>query len=521
LYGTLDMHIDFTYIAPNGHPWTIGNSDAGINVADCTPDGTSNQTLEGLDNDIANWPGVSNPKAGCLDMSTVMADPRNESSAYPAGLPGVIEPAITSELTRLQTGIYNDITRSDSKLTSGMSGGQDDDVYAAAQRLGGATALLNGYVALGLPQSLSTDDALHSLIYGAGEDAFAPLDPNAIPWHVEFASDVPTQVLNFYKAAEKAMPSFDPVVALAGLVDLREGELERALYPHIAGNGSQQAAAKLAASLRVTAAPAASTTLAENDSLIVPAVDRLDEAAMVLKDAAAHGATVAVSLAGSPGGSVAGSGISCPGSCSKTFAPGTAVTLVATAPAGSTFTGWSGACTGTGPCTVNVGLLDQTVTARFAPASGSVSGAGSTPTTPSGPAGPGNGGTGAGAGKSAATRCTVKPVTAKVLVAKPKKGKTKLAPGTLVVTVTCNRAVKLNLGGTVTRKLSARRSVKSRLQTVSRSVRAGVGSSIALRLPSAVVRQLAAGARESLVLTVAPAGAGRITVNVGTLKPVR
>jgi hypothetical protein len=56
---------------------------------------------------------------------------------------------------------------------------------------------------------------------------------------------------------------------------------------------------------------------------------------------------------------------------------------------------------------------------------------------------------------------------------------------------------------------------------VSRSVRAGVGSSIALRLPSAVVRQLAAGARESLVLTVAPAGAGRITVNVGTLKPVR
>jgi uncharacterized repeat protein (TIGR02543 family) len=46
--------------------------------------------------------------------------------------------------------------------------------------------------------------------------------------------------------------------------------------------------------------------------------------------------------------------INCPGTCSHTYAPNTPVTLNATPGQGGTFSGWSGACTGTGPCNVTM-----------------------------------------------------------------------------------------------------------------------------------------------------------------------
>jgi hypothetical protein len=51
--------------------------------------------------------------------------------------------------------------------------------------------------------------------------------------------------------------------------------------------------------------------------------------------------------------------------CDVTVDSGTEVTLTATADAGNTFTGWGGACAGTGDCAVTVGA-DTTVTAGFA-----------------------------------------------------------------------------------------------------------------------------------------------------------
>ncbi len=65
------------------------------------------------------------------------------------------------------------------------------------------------------------------------------------------------------------------------------------------------------------------------------------------------------------------SGINCPGTCTATFATGTAVTLTETPGAPNTFSmfaGWSGACTGT-VATCNVTLsANQSVTATFNPA---------------------------------------------------------------------------------------------------------------------------------------------------------
>src|SRR5581483_4671155 len=64
---------------------------------------------------------------------------------------------------------------------------------------------------------------------------------------------------------------------------------------------------------------------------------------------------LSVVLTGNGGGAVASdpAGIDCGATCTARFAPGTSVTLTATAAADSTFAGWSGACTGTAPtCTL-------------------------------------------------------------------------------------------------------------------------------------------------------------------------
>ena len=73
-----------------------------------------------------------------------------------------------------------------------------------------------------------------------------------------------------------------------------------------------------------------------------------------------------VTKAGTGSGTVTSSpsGIDCGATCSSTYGHGTVVTLTATAAAGSTFAGWSGACTGTGTCVVTVDQA-RSVTATF------------------------------------------------------------------------------------------------------------------------------------------------------------
>jgi hypothetical protein len=76
--------------------------------------------------------------------------------------------------------------------------------------------------------------------------------------------------------------------------------------------------------------------------------------------------SLSVAIAGAGAGSVTGSGIACPGDCSESFDHGTVVTLAAVADAVSVFSGWSGACSGTGACVVTM-TSAQSVTATFIP----------------------------------------------------------------------------------------------------------------------------------------------------------
>ena len=75
---------------------------------------------------------------------------------------------------------------------------------------------------------------------------------------------------------------------------------------------------------------------------------------------------LSVTKAGTGTGTVTSSptGISCGTTCSANFKSGTVVTLTASAAAGSTFAGWSGACTGTGTCSVTMSAA-KSVTVTF------------------------------------------------------------------------------------------------------------------------------------------------------------
>lgn len=79
-----------------------------------------------------------------------------------------------------------------------------------------------------------------------------------------------------------------------------------------------------------------------------------------------HALTVAKSGTGSGTVTSSPAGINCGSDCSESYDQGTQVTLTAAAASGSVFTGWSGACSGTGSCQVTMSEA-KAVTAAFTP----------------------------------------------------------------------------------------------------------------------------------------------------------
>jgi hypothetical protein len=76
--------------------------------------------------------------------------------------------------------------------------------------------------------------------------------------------------------------------------------------------------------------------------------------------------SLSVSKPGDGSGTISSkpAGIKCGAACSKNFKPSTTVTLIAKAAKGSVFAGWTGACAGTGPCSLTMNS-NSSVTAVF------------------------------------------------------------------------------------------------------------------------------------------------------------
>jgi hypothetical protein len=95
-------------------------------------------------------------------------------------------------------------------------------------------------------------------------------------------------------------------------------------------------------------------------------VMNVNKACTAVFESQAVGYTLTVIRSGTGSGTVTSSpsGIDCGSDCSESYGEGVSVTLTATPAAGSTFGGWSGACSGTGTCTVTMNAA-ASATASF------------------------------------------------------------------------------------------------------------------------------------------------------------
>jgi len=98
----------------------------------------------------------------------------------------------------------------------------------------------------------------------------------------------------------------------------------------------------------------------------VPCAVTIDQATAITATFEVQQHTLSVTLDGTGAGTVQSdpAGIACGNDCSEVYAYGTSITLTATPTAGSTFSGWSGACSGTAPCVVTIEAAAQ-LTATF------------------------------------------------------------------------------------------------------------------------------------------------------------
>ena len=112
-------------------------------------------------------------------------------------------------------------------------------------------------------------------------------------------------------------------------------------------------------------------TSGNGSSIVFPAGHELgdEEAFLYGFGPAGAGQPLTVTTSGTGSGSVISSpaGINCGDACEAEFNSGATVTLTATPDPGSVFSGWSGACTGTGSCQLAMASA-QAVTAEFSPA---------------------------------------------------------------------------------------------------------------------------------------------------------
>ena len=520
--GPFNMSLFFYYTGGSFNDQPVGEIDASGTANYCAPD-QGNQDVNGV---MAVGGGCNDADIVSLFETGITNTQQTEPSTLDSYAAGQFDQA---QVTLQQT-VYAGLVDG-THLTQGTNPNYDD-VEAAAQRAGGANALLNGYISLGLPQALASDDTLNGLVNGSGSDPFDSPDANGcnVPG-VAPGGTVETELVNYLQASAAQVASNgpstnDPKNCVSLLVQDRVAALAAAIAPHIIPAASLDAGALVGHVARAAAqsepAGTASTLFVEDNPLIAPTLDRLDDTQAALAEEIANGTRLSVEVDGAGQGTVIGGGINCPGECSASEAPQSSVTLTATPASGSTFTGWSGACSGTGTCTVAL-PYDQNVIATFSSAPPATSNPGTMTTT-----------AGTGPLTPILPKCTLNATGNKVLLAapkgKPRKGARAVKPGTLTLTVKCNQAGKVKLTGTLTQligkkpKHGKQKSKTYKLGPVSGVVKAGRALMLTVKLPVAAVTALGDGGKESATFTVVEAGAGgggRAVAKIAALAAIR
>jgi hypothetical protein len=260
--GPLYVEFSYLYTDPDGKLYPLDTLRVTIpNAVNCVGNG---DYLDGVRTVQASW--AFDAPGSCPEVAyAVQQEAVHRAGNADATAAAHVTPLVEDKLRTLQAGFYADLV-GPPEHPGPLAGGVAD----AAQRLGGAQKLIDGYVTLGLPQALATDDALHGLIAGDAANALAhPFfdDRTAAP-----AATVPDRVASFLRFVQGEMPQGDPLNALGILLNRHRLALQDAIAPYIK---SRHGAVDMG-------------PLDETSPLVQSTLDRLALTRAVLEDHIAH-----------------------------------------------------------------------------------------------------------------------------------------------------------------------------------------------------------------------------------------
>lgn len=185
-------------------------------------------------------------------------------------------------------------------------------------------------------------------------------DNNAVTANCDYGNSAPaSNGHNVFSDGGCNPMADDTIVSADDIIGLVVGALANNGGPTLPGGATLDTHALVTLSVAIDA----------GESLLCPATDArgIARPMNLLCDMGAYEGEVfelTVALGGNGSGSVSGDGINCGGDCTESYFENRVVNLVPSADAGSTFSGWSGDCGGTGACVVTMSEA-RTVTVNF------------------------------------------------------------------------------------------------------------------------------------------------------------
>ncbi|MBV9606625.1 MAG: hypothetical protein JO027_16035 [Solirubrobacterales bacterium] len=331
------------------------------------PDGAA----DCIEDASASGSECSNTGTGLSDVTTVVVSPLGDN-VYTAGAPNLSSNGSIAEFARSSAGALTQFASPDNCIgtpepnqtcgsaAAGLGGAvglvvspDGDNVYAASQFESGPIAEFSRGAGGALAQLASPNDCISEQGFGCGSAAVG------IGSGFELAVSQDGQ--NVYAAAPTSFCSSGNGCAdVAELARNAGGALTELSSPDSCIQDASAHGNECPGNENGTGLGGAGIAVSpDGNNVYVTGTDSIAEFAR-----GTHAMTVSVSGSGSGAVSDGTGAIACPSTCSNAYTTDTTVTLTATPTSGSTFAGWSGACTGTGPCQVIMNA-DNAVSATF------------------------------------------------------------------------------------------------------------------------------------------------------------